>query len=363
MAALLHEQAQERAALTAQIKSSATAVALVDQNGVNEHVLLRGSPKTPGPETARRYLEALGGADQPPIASGSGRLELARQMVEPRGPLTSRVMVNRVWHHLFGRGIVASVDNFGVLGEEPSHPELLDYLANEFVGDGWSLKRLIRRLMLSSSYQMSSHPDGAGDKADPLNLLLHRANLRRLEGEAIRDALLLVSGRLDNKLYGPSVDVFLTPFMEGRGRPASGPLDGAGRRSVYTKIRRNFLPPMMMAFDMPSPFSTMGRRTVSNVPAQPLILLNDPFVVLMAQLWAERTLASVDRSAADRIRAMYLDGFSREPTDAELAAALTFVAEEDELLTLPADRRPHDKKLWADFAHVLINTKEFIFIP
>jgi hypothetical protein len=259
--------------------------------------------------------------------------------------------------------LVPSVDNFGVLGDEPSHPELLDYLAHGFVHDGWSLKRLIRRLMLSSSYRMSSQPQAAADKTDPLNALLHRANLRRLEGEAIRDALLVVSGRFDPKLFGPSVDVHLTPFMEGRGRPSGGPLDGAGRRSLYTKIRRNFLPPMMLAFDMPSPFNTMGRRTVSNVPAQPLILLNDPLVVQLAKQWAERTLQTVDRSAGDRVRAMYVDGFARPPSDAETAAAMTFFDVEGELLGVPAERRLQDPRLWADFAHVLVNTKEFIFIP
>jgi hypothetical protein len=363
VAAMLSEYQRARAALTAQIKSSPTAMALSEQTGFNEHVLLRGSPKTPGPEAPRRYLEALGGAEQPPIHSGSGRLELARQMVDPKGPLSSRVMVNRVWHHLFGRGLAASVDNFGVLGQEPSHPELLDYLADGFVHDGWSVKRLIRRLMLSSTYQMSSQPHAAADKADPLNVLLHRANLRRLEGEAIRDTLLVVSGRFDPALFGPSVEVYLTPFMEGRGKPAGGPLDGAGRRSIYTKIRRNFLPPMMLAFDMPIPFNTMGRRSVSNVPAQPLILLNDPLVVQLAGLWAERTLKAVDGSAADRVRAMYLDGFSRQPTAAELAAALTFLDSEGELLEVPREKRLEDLRLWANYAHVLINTKEFIFIP
>src|SRR5207247_1771989 len=135
---------------------------------------------------------------------------------------------NRVWHHLFGRGIVPTVDNFGVLGQAPSHRELLDFLATRFVNEqGWSLKKLIREIVLSRAYAMSSAPsDAAAEQADPENLLLHRANLRRLEGEAIRDAILTVSGRLDRKLEGPPVPVFLSEFMEGRGRPGgSGPLD------------------------------------------------------------------------------------------------------------------------------------------
>ncbi len=188
-----------------------------------------------------------------------------------------------------GRGLVASVDNFGLLGEKPSHPELLDYLAERFVKEGWSTKRLIREIVLSSTYQMASKGDAKTDEADPSNLLLHRANIKRLEAEAIRDSLLAVSGRLDLAAGGPSVPVYLTSFMEGRGRPGgSGPMDGAGRRSVYTELRRNFISPMLLAFDMPIPFSSMGRRSISNVPAQALILMNDPFVLAQAELWRRR---------------------------------------------------------------------------
>ena len=258
------------------------------------------------------------------VARGSGRLELARQMTDPAlDPFVPRVMVNRIWHHLFGRGIVASVDNFGVLGEAPTHPELLDYLADQFVKDGWSVKKTIRTLVLSSAYRMSSHPTDA-DKDDPQNLLLHRARLRRLEGEAIRDAMLSVSGRLDLKMYGPSVPVHLTPFLEGRGRPADGPLDGDGRRSLYIAVRRNFLSPMMLAFDTPSPFSTVGRRTVSNVPAQALILMNDPFVHQQAEVWAKRVIGQ-GGSDKERITRMYLAAFSRPPTDVEMSACLDFL--------------------------------------
>src|SRR5712671_2463631 len=145
---------------------------------------------------------------------------------------------------------------------------------------------------------MSSAPaDAAAEQADPENLLLHRANLRRLEGEAIRDAILAISGRLDPKLGGPPVPVFLSAFMDGRGKPShSGPLDGDGRRSIYTAVRRNFLPSMMLAFDTPIPFNTMGRRNVSNVPAQALILMNDPFIVEQAKTWSQRTPANTDPS-------------------------------------------------------------------
>ena len=290
MTRLIADRAKSRATLAAEIKSSPVAMAMLDGTGVDEHVLIRGNHKTPGDLAPRRFLEAIAGADQPPIASGSGRLELARRMTDPSNPFVSRVMVNRVWQHLLGRGIVASVDNFGVLGDLPSHPELLDYLSGEFVRDQWSVKRLIRRIMLSSTYQMSSLASEGSREIDPDNLFWQHMPIRRLEGEVIRDSILQISGRLDRRQFGPSVEVHLTSFMEGRGRPgASGPLDGDGRRSIYVRVRRNFLSPMMTAFDAPLPFNTTGRRTVSNLPAQALILLNDPLVV--EQRTARRTIS------------------------------------------------------------------------
>ncbi len=363
-AAALQETADaalaEQRQLAGQIRrESRLALAMQDGDGVNEHVFKRGSYKTLGDVAPRHLLEALTGPARRMEGRrrGSGRLELARQMTDPAlDPFVPRVMVNRIWHHLFGRGIVASVDNFGVMGEAPTHPELLDYLADRFVKDGWSVKKTIRTLVLSSAYRMSSHPTEA-DKDDPQNLLLHRARLRRLEGEAIRDAMLSVSGRLDLKMYGPSVPVHLTPFLEGRGRPADGPLDGAGRRSIYTAVRRNFLSPMMLAFDTPSPFSTVGRRTVSNVPAQALILMNDPFVHQQAEVWAKRVLGQ-GGSDKERITRMYLAAFSRPPTDAESSDCLDFLVQQAKL----ADKKPDDPAVWADLAHTLFNVKEFIFL-
>ena len=272
-------------------------------------------------------------------------------------------MVNRLWHHLFGRGIVASTDNFGVMGSPPSHPELLDYLATQFMRDGWSVKKMIRAMMLSQAYQMSSSAgDGDAERADPDNVLLHRANLRRLEAEAIRDSILSVSGRLDETIGGPSVDVYLTPFMEGRGRPSSGPLDGAGRRSVYLAERRNFLSPMMLAFDQPTPFSTMGRRSVSNVPAQALILMNDPFVLEQANLWARHTLDLKDSTNRDRVNAMYTAAFGRPASDGEFQRIEQFFDRQGEDLGIQPGHRWSDVRLWTDLAHAMFNTKEFIFL-
>jgi hypothetical protein len=349
---------EEQARLAARIRvESRLAPAMLDATGVDEHVFIRGSYKAPGEPAPRRFLEALAGP-APLAAQGSGRRELARQMTDPAlDPLLPRVLVNRVWHHLFGRGIVSSVDNFGVLGEPPSHPELLDYLADRFVRDGWSVKRLIRTLVLSSAYQMSSRPDARADAADPEDLLLHRMRVRRLEGEAIRDAMLAVSGRLDGRAYGPPVPVYLTPFQEGRGRPENGLLDGAGRRSIYLAVHRNFLPAFLLAFDTPTPFSTVGRRTVSNVPAQALILLNDPFVHQQAEVWARQVLARPG-TARERITRMYAGAFGRPPAEDELSACREFLHRRAELNR----GSPDEVAAWAALAHVLFNTKEFIFL-
>jgi hypothetical protein len=352
----------EQAKVISQIKpQTRIALAILDGNALDERVFIRGSPKALGPVVPRRFLEALTGP-QAIETPGSGRLELARRMVDPNiNPFITRVLVNRVWHHLFGRGIVPSVDNFGVLGEAPTHPELLDYLAQSFADEGWSTKKLIRTLVLTRSYQMSSavSPEASRElqAVDPKNELLHCMRVRRLEGEALRDALLGISGRLNGDMYGPPVPVYLTEFQDGRGRPASGPLDGAGRRSIYLSVRRNFLSPFLLAFDLPIPFSTMGRRTVSNVPAQALILMNDPFVHQQSELWAKRVLAKPG-TTPERITRMYASAFSRPPTEAELKQCSAFLAAQGKLYEDGAD----SVAAWKDLAHVLFNVKEFIFL-
>lgn len=347
---------EAQAKITAKIRwESRLAPAIQDGNGTNERVFVRGSHKALGEVAPRRLLEALVGS-KGIEADGSGRLVLARQITDPNvNPFVTRLIVNRVWHHLFGRGIVASTDNFGVMGDAPTHPELLDFLAEQFARDGWSIKHLIRTLVLSSAYRMASVATREADAADQENRLLHKMRMRRLEGESIRDAMLAVSGRLEPKQFGPPVPLHLTEFLEGRGRPtSSGPLDGDGRRSIYIAVRRNFLSPLMLAFDSPSPFSTVGRRTVSNVPAQALILLNDPFVHQQAGVWAKRTLGQPG-TTQERVSGMFESAFGRLPTGAELAECVDFIDG-----TAKSDGTD---AAWKSLAHVLFNAKEFIYLP
>lgn len=330
--------ADQRAQLRTQVtRRSRTAIAMFDGSGEDDHILIRGNSSKPGNIEPRHFLTAISGDAPLSISGGSGRHELAEAIVAETNPLTYRVIVNRIWHHLMGRGIVPTTDDFGVLGQSPTHPELLDHLATTFISDGKSIKRSIRRIVLSSAYAMSSMPNPQALATDPTNQLWHHRPPRRLEGEAIRDSLLMISGRMNQSMFGSSVPVHLTDFMDGRGRPStSGPRDGDGRRSIYTAVRRNFLPSFMLAFDTPTPSSTMGRRNVSNVPAQALILMNDPLVVELTAEWANRVI-STDRSTSDRITAMYRAAFARVPTQSEQSVASEFIGD-----------HPDASQRWAD---------------
>ncbi|MDG2292067.1 MAG: DUF1553 domain-containing protein, partial [Phycisphaerales bacterium] len=253
-----------------------------------------------------------------------------------------------------GRGLVSTPDEFGALGSPPSHPDLLDHLATRFQSN-WSIKSLVRDIVLSNTYCMSNDlPKHMVMEVDPDNVLLHRAPRKRMNAHVLRDAILTVSGRLVTDGGGPSTPVHLTHFMTGRGRPSSsGPLDGDGRRTIYQEVRRNFLPPMLKAWDLPTACRPAGRRHVSNVPAQGLALLNDPFVAEQSRAWANRLLAMDELTDRDRVHRMYMEAFGRPPSEDEVATAIEFIESGD---MLPASTA------WADFGHVLFNSKEFVFV-
>ena len=361
--------------LAASLASPQRAPALADGTGEDEFVFLRGNYRTPGERAVRGPPEVLhvsthaaaegasATANERRIA-GSGRLELALRLVDPSNPLLTRAIVNRLWQHHFGEGIVRTPDDFGRMGQPPTHPELLDHLAAELVRGDWSLKAMHRRMVhRPSAYRQASNPQSEirqsaiGRSRKPPSCTA--CPIRRLEAEAIRDSILALSGRLSGTMHGPSVLPHLTPHMEGRGKPNSGPLDGDGRRSIYINARRNFLTPLLLAFDYPVTFTPIGRRGNSAIPAQALTLMNDPFVVQEAARWAERVLAeaglrhrAADRCALSRRLCPPADGRRNRQRDRLSAAA-------ERCATAAA---PSDPRVWADLCHVLINVKEFIFV-
>jgi hypothetical protein len=350
-AVLEADQQAEIERLEQRIPESAFAMIAKDESPHDVPLHIRGSHLNLGEKVPRHFLQLIAGEKQAPVEHGSGRLELARWMADPDNPLTARVMVNRIWQHHFGQGIVRSADNFGKLGEAPSHPELIDWLAAEFMDRGWSIKEMHRLMVLSSAYRMSSQTSPEAAKAGPRNAVLHHMPVRRLEAEAIRDSILFVAGKLDPAMYGPGVTPHVSKYQEGRGKPKSGPLDGNGRRSIYIQVRRNFLTPMFLAFDYPLPVSTIGSRGVSTVPSQALMMMNNEFVAQQAANWAARTLAA-ESEGARRVAILFVDAYGRPPEDWETREALEFVS----------SRTGGEKQAWTDLCHVLLNAAEFVYV-
>jgi hypothetical protein len=310
----------------------------------------------------RIFLSGIFDDQKPYRGEGSGRKQMVDMMLSADNPLTSRVMVNRIWHHVFGKGIVETVDNFGLQGKPPSHPELLDFLSLQFVQSSWSIKTLIRNMVLTETFQRSTTEVSEG--TDPDNIYLSRYPVRRLEAEPIRDAILSASGTLDPTMFGEPVPVHLTSFMQGRGRPGkSGPLDGNGRRSIYLEVRRNFLDRMMTVFDRPTPFTTFGRRDVTNVPAQSLFLMNDPFVAQEAGKMAGELLANEAFSKEEKVAEAYLRTFSRPPSDEELRKGLAFLNSTQTIAANNAEKtEATDLMVWKEYCHALFNMKSFIYL-
>lgn len=317
----------------------------------------RGVPSQPSTPVPRAAPSFLGGHSF--TNTQSGRLELAEFLVHPSNPLTARVMANRIWLHVFGRGLVGTPDNFGRLGEAPTHPELLDFLAFEFQQNGGSLKSLLRLLVTSDTFRQSAHPSPEATRLDPANTSLSHARVRRLEAEAIRDAILIVSGELDERRYGPGINVYYTGKSEGGG--PKGPLDGEGRRSLYQRIRRNAHNPFLEAFDAPKPASTRGRRDVTNVPGQSLTLLNDPFVIEHSTRWARKVIRE-GAPARARIESMIIRALGRPASAEDSDFWLHYVTELAGQHSVRPDQLSANEAVWRDFAHSLFCLKEFIYV-
>lgn len=286
---------------------------MVDKpNPITPVIFRRGVASNRGDAVPRRFLQVLSHVDGgKPFEKGSGRLELARAIANPDNPLTARVIVNRVWQHQFGEGLVRTSSDFGARGEQPTHPELLDHLAAEFVADGWSIKRLQRRIMLSATWQQSSAVREDAAQVDPENRLLWHMPRRRLEFEPLRDRLLLAAGRLDDRIGGRSVMIH----------------QDATRRGLYAYIDREDLPGLLASFDLPSPDASQAKRSQTTVPQQALYLMNSSFVIQQAKALAARAAAvnQDNDNGEDRIRQLYRLTLARDPDVKEMKAASAFV--------------------------------------
>ncbi|MEZ6072085.1 MAG: DUF1553 domain-containing protein [Pirellulales bacterium] len=344
----------DRKALDAAAPSPQPLAMVVRDEDVTDDcpLCIRGDVHKLGDPVPRAAIAALAPSGMSDIAATSGRRELADWITAPENPLTARVIVNRVWHHLFGTGLVRSVDDFGTTGQPPSHPALLDTLAADFVADGWSLKRLIRRLMLTRTYALGSRDDASSIAIDRDSRLLWRANRRRADAEVIRDSLLFVAGRLDTSRGGPSLrDDTESEF---------GYEFTSLRRSVYLPVLRNATPDVLEVFDTANPNLVVGARSTSSLPSQSLLLLNSPLVRESSQAAAERLLEQERLDDAARVQRAWLETLSRPPLPEEMSLALAQVA--------AARSAPHtpdeDAELaaWASLYHGLFCCLDFQYV-
>ncbi len=295
-------------------------------------VRIRGEAEKLGPKVPRGFLTAFqvpGAARVDP--KHSGRLELAEWLTSAKNPLTARVIVNRVWEHLFGRGIVSTVDNFGVNGDEPSNRELLDHLANRFMDDGWSIKKLVRTIVLSRAYQLASGAPASHRLIDPDNKLIWRHTPRRLDAEEIRDAMLLAAGTLDLRRPGPSPATELQMVEMSDNSPAARKIndqaDRTTHRSIYLPLLRGVTPHALEAFDPVEQSLVTGKRDATTVPAQSLFMLNSSFVRGQSLILAEKLLDNNETNDVSRIEAAYERTLARRPTDKEINRARAFLGE------------------------------------
>lgn len=316
---------------------------------------IRGNVDDEGPGIDRDFLEVFHGYHDVGKSLGSGRLALARYLSSRDNPQTARVYVNRIWQWVFGTGIVATPNDFGKLGNRPSHPALLDWLAERFMKEDWSTKQLVRHLVLSRTFRQSGEVTEAGLARDPDNRLLHHYPTRRLEAEAVRDNLLAVSGRLDAAFYGPPIDP-PRAVEDDQKRLFAGPLDSHGRRSLYMKMSIMAPPKFLVGFNLPELKLSTGRRDVTNVPAQALIMLNDPLVTSLADHWADRLVEDASRTPEQRVRRMFRRALARDPRPKEIlrwSEAVQRFRLEGDIMT--------DRTAWSELAHALMNTKEFLY--
>jgi hypothetical protein len=350
-------------------------------------LLKRGDYRQKGEEVQPGFPAVLSGGESfrsAPESSRSSlrRLQLAGWLIRPDHPLTARVAVNRLWQYHFGAGLVKTASDFGFNGDRPSHPELLDWLATEFVSRGWSLKSMHRLIMTSNTYRQSSRWNPAAAKVDPENRLLWRVSPRRLEAEVIRDALLAVSGQLNREMGGPGVYPRIDPAVIGTGSTNKWPVDAregptTWRRSIYIFQKRSVVLPLLEVFDCPDSTVSSAARPTSTIAPQALALLNNEFVLEQARFFAQRVLDESGLSPRDQVRRAYQLALGRSPSTRELRWSIEFLARQTEGHTL-SGRSNNTESGWslmnvkkpspasflalADFCHVLFNMNEFLYV-
>jgi hypothetical protein len=339
-------------------------MAVSDNKAENLRVHLRGSHLTLGETVPRRFPRILAVDTPAPLDdSGSGRLPLAEWLVRPDHPLTSRVMVNRVWLWHFGEGLVRSPDNFGTLGERPTHPELLDWLARRFVEQGWSLKALHRLIMLSATYQMSTAHNERAAQLDPENRLWWRMNRRRLEAEALRDGLLATTGEIDLTMGGTMLPTKNHDYVTGTGSRLPPKLYESRRRSIYLPVVRSALYEVFQAFDFADPSVMNGRRDTTTVAPQALFMMNSAVVSQLSRAWALRVLQGTSPDDGARVQAIYEQAYSRLATANEAARVVHFIEKYQAMET--ARQTPAEEarlRAWQSLCRAVLSANEFVYL-
>ncbi|MCP4816442.1 MAG: DUF1553 domain-containing protein, partial [Planctomycetaceae bacterium] len=349
--------------LKAVMKTTLTAMAVSEGTPEDLQVHLRGSHITLGRKVPRRFLQVISGREQPPLeAKESGRLQLARWLVSDEHPLTARVMVNRVWQGHFGTGLVRSPDNFGRLGQLPTHPLLLDYLALQLKRDQWSLKTLHRRIVLSATYRMSSANNKQAAELDPDNKLYWRMNRRRLEAEAIRDAVLAIGGNLDRRMGGTELMSKNRAYVTSTAN-VNPVVYQNKRRSIYLPVVRSALFEMFQVFDFSDPSVLNGKRQSTTIAPQALFMMNSKMVVEECQAMANQLLAVPGWTDRQRVQQLFQLVYARPPGETELYASLDYLARYQGVL---ADQQVAEKerqqRAWQSLSHALMVASEFIYL-
>ena len=353
---------EEKKQLEAQRPAEIRAMGVTEGTAQNLRIHLRGSHTTLGPEVPRGYLQVVSLSETPlPSSSQSGRLELAQWLTHPDHPLTSRVMVNRIWRWHFGKGIVPSVDNFGRLGEMPTNQPLLDWLAVQFVESGWSIKAMHRLIMLSSTYQMSTQYDPVAAGVDPENKLQWRFDRRRLSAEEVRDAILAVGGKLDTAPGGSMLPFKNREYVTNRQRMQQS--YESNRRSVYLPVYRSAVYDVLQTFDFADPSTLEGNRPTTTVTPQALFMMNSPIVANSAASLADVVVALQDVDDASRLKRAFRQVLGREPTASE---SESFLRTRSQLVAdyqaAGLGEAEAQKQAWRSLCRVLIGSSEFLYV-